>query len=148
MLPQILTIAKEINYIEGASKIFEALNEAILRESDIAYTALLYNNYTVALKVLENTLPQELRQPFDGATQFQLESMGQARQARVKAQGSWDNNERNIEIELEEAEDMALDEIAKTLHLVDPSHPYLLMTGSVRELGQLVGTAEWEDDEE
>lgn len=146
MIPPMLQIAKSVGNASVAGDIFTKLIEAFVRENDMAYLALLYSKFSECLKIMDAPLPNELRTAFDSATQFQLTTMAETRQSRQNEQGGWDHMEREAESELEEAEDMALDEIGKVLYQVDGNHPLLAMAGSVRELG--LGDHTWQDEED
>ncbi len=148
MIPPILQCAKEVGFSQAPELIFKALNEAILKETDMEYTGMLYAQYAECVKIIGGPPPQPYLQAFEAATQFQLETMGTVRQMRVKSQGSWDNEERLAEVDMEESENLALDEIAKAVHLVNENSSLLIMTGSVRELGQFAGTVDWEDEDD
>lgn len=141
-----LQIAKHVGNASVAGDIFGKLNAALQSESDPAYLALLYSKFTESLAVMQAPLPADYRQAFDAATQQQLTTIGEARQRRQAEQLDWDHTERAIEAEEEEAESMALDEMAKAVHAVDAGHSLLVAIGSIRELGLQDGG--WEDDEE
>lgn len=146
MIPPLLQIAKHVGNAAVAGEIFGKLNAALQSESDPAYLALLYSKFTESLAVMQAPLPADYRQAFDAATQHQLQTIGEARQARQTEQLDWDHTDRGIAAEEEEAETMALDEMAKAVHAVDEQHSLLVAIGSVRELGLQDGA--WEDEEE
>lgn len=133
--------------VQAVEKIFSSLNDCFLREDQVEYLSLLYMKFYRCLEIVASPLPPTLRQSFDQATEFQLSAMYDERHRRREELAEMDKSQRDEQIEWEEEEDAALDEMSKALFLVDENHPLLLRLGEVR--GQAIKDAEeWEDEGE
>src|SRR5260370_39614134 len=122
-----------------ASAIFLQLINGISTERDATFLASLYKYFTEAVRVIGG--PEALSQQFlDGAieaTKRQLSSLADKRKSRaIKAQSSnvMDLDREDLSL-VEEIEDYALDDMAKTLVMFDSNHPLLVAVSGVRDLG-------------
>ncbi len=146
MLPPLLQISKEVGNVAPAEKIFTALNTAILREDEMEFLALLFMKFTECMGIITTALPLAICQAFQVGTEFQLRAIADARQERLDGWDEFDAAMREAEKEFQELEEYALNEMSKTIHLLDPNSNVLLMLGSVRELGGRIPIPEeWED---
>jgi hypothetical protein len=122
-----------------ASATFLQLINNISTEQDATFLASLYKYFTEAVRVIggPEALSQQFLEGIIEATKRQLSSLADKRKSRAaKAQSSnvveFDRADLSL---VEEIEDYALDDMAKTLVMFDSNHPLLVAVSSVRDLG-------------
>ena len=154
LIPLLLSCGKNSGTLTNqmASATFLQLINSISTEQDATFLASLYKYFTEAVRVIGG--PEALSQQFlDGiieATKRQLTSLADKRKSRAaKAQSSSIVDLEREDFSLvEEIEDYALDDMAKTLVMLDSNHPLLVAVSSVRELGFNTFDSDEELDEE
>lgn len=140
LVPMLLACGKSVLTATDLQTIFRTLLAAISEEGDTGYLASLYKSVVDSILVLPSKgLPVDLANDIVATVQRKLQSLAQKRKRRAEyllAHGSEDVEEEREGMALEEElEDFVLDEVGRLLRLLDPNHPYLMMVGSVRDLG-------------
>jgi hypothetical protein len=135
-----------------ASATFLQLINAISTEQDATFLASLYKYFTEAVRVIggPKALSQQLSDGIIDATKRQLSSLADKRKSRAaKAQSSnvMDLDRDHLSL-VEEIEDYALEDMAKTLVMFDSNHPLLVAVSGVRDLGFNTYDSDEELDEE
>jgi len=122
-----------------ASATFLQLINNISTEQDATFLASLYKYFTEAVRVIggPEALSQQFLEGIIEATTRQLSSLADKRKLRAaKAQASNVVELDRADLSLvEEIEDYALDDMAKTLVMFDSNHPLLVAVSGVRDLG-------------
>lgn len=140
LVPMLLACGKSVLTPTDLQTIFRTLLAAIGEEGDTGYLASLYKSVVDSILVLPSKgLPPDLANDIIASVQRKLQSLAQKRKQRAEyllAHAAQDVEEEREGMALEEElEDFVLDEVGRLLRLLDPNHPYLMMVGSVRDLG-------------
>ncbi|KAG8991876.1 hypothetical protein FRB90_001198 [Tulasnella sp. 427] len=140
LIPMLIACGKSVLTAADLQTIFRTLLAAINDEADTGYLASLYKSVVDSTLVLPSKgLPPDLANDVVASIQRKLQSMAAKRKRRADylmahAAENMEEEREGMALE-EELEDFVLDEMGRLLHLLDPNHPYLIMVGSVRELG-------------
>ena len=144
MIPLLLSCGKTSDTLT-ASMVTASLHRLIkcLRtESDPSFVSSLYRSIADSLRVVGMVfLTPDLIHGLLDATKAQLTTLAERRKARgSRVHGQADENaadddDREEIALLEEMEEFALEDMEKTLRLVDDEHPLLIAVASVRDLG-------------
>ncbi|KAI0090866.1 ARM repeat-containing protein [Irpex rosettiformis] len=126
-------------------------------ETDPTFLSSLYKCFNDSLRVVTpqgsnalNVLGQEVYDAMIEATKRQLQSIADRRKARSSKPTSEVAEDREDLMLVEEMEDFALDDMAKTVTLLDPANsaanPLTIAISSVRELG--LHLEQWDSEDE
>ncbi|WVR00016.1 hypothetical protein IAU59_007158 [Kwoniella sp. CBS 9459] len=122
LVPGLLQVAKDAgvwndkpsNLIE----VFQRVINAITKENDPAFLALLYKSFTDSLHVIALPLPPNLSTQLLNSTTAHLNAIHTARVDREAQAPYMDEGDREIFMEDQENEDSALDQIGAALEMV------------------------------
>lgn len=125
-------------------------------ESDPSFLASLYRGVSDTLRVVgTGALEREVTDALVEGCKVQLQNMAEKRKRRhpnppspstcaaSPAADAHEDEDEGLAL-LEEMEDFALEDMEKTLRLLDAQHPLLIAIASVRELGRASGDA-WDE---
>ena len=124
---------------------FSQLVNCISRENDASFLASLYKCFSDCLRVIDgvSSLSPEIQSGFVDATKSQLQRIADRRRARAQRDVAEEKDDLML---IEEMEDYALEDMAKTLQTLNPSHELLVAVGGVKELG--LHLDQWESGDE
>ncbi|KAI0919362.1 hypothetical protein AcV7_006120 [Taiwanofungus camphoratus] len=150
LVPMLLSCGKTSGTLTNqmVSATFSQLVNCIGGESDSSFLASLYKCFSDSLRVIGGppSLAPEFHEGIMEATKRQLQSLADKRKARAARPASELADDKEDLMLIEEMEDFALEDMAKTLTLFSPSHDLLMAVSSVRDLG--LQLAQWESEDE
>jgi importin-5 len=128
---------------------FLQLIQCIGTENDASFLASLYKCFTDCLRILGGpaVLSADFHRGVVEATKRQLQLLAERRKERAQRPVADLEDEREDLALLEEMEDFALEDMAKTLQFFDPAHSLLIAVSSVKDLGFNYWNSE-DDDED
>ncbi|KAL4079008.1 armadillo-type protein [Scleroderma citrinum] len=154
LIPLLLSCGKTSGTLT-AQMITASLHQLVKRlrtEPDPSFVGSLYRSTADSLRVVGmGFLTPDLADGLLDATKAQLTTLAERRKirsSRVQGHGQTDESTEDDREEialLEEMEEFALEDMEKTLRLLDAQHPLLIAVASVRELGL---SNRWEREDE
>ncbi|PIL26735.1 hypothetical protein GSI_11149 [Ganoderma sinense ZZ0214-1] len=127
---------------------FSQLINCIGVETDSSFLASLFKCLLDTMLVIggPGSLAPEFHNGLLEATKRQLQAFADKRKARAARPAQELRDDREDLMLIEEMEDFALEDMAKALRTLDPSHPLLIAVSSVRDLG--LHLSDWEGEED
>ena len=123
---------------------FSQVVNCIASEKDPTFFSSLYRCFNDCMRVAGGPegLPQEVKNAALEATKLQLQLIADRRKSRASMSTKDLEDEREDIRLVQEIEDYAFEDIAKTVSVLDPSSQLLVAISSVRELGLDMGDSE------
>ncbi|TFK97367.1 armadillo-type protein [Pterulicium gracile] len=150
LIPLLLVCGKQSATLttQMVSASFHQLISCMASETDSSFLASLYKSFHDCILVIGSpaiALTPEMQSGVIEATKRQLSMMADRRKSRLASLERWRTGGPGAQVDIEdekeewalyeEMEDFALEDIGRTLEILDAGHPLLVAVSSVRSLG-------------